>query len=220
MWNFVMMPQNMPFCVAITVVLMIALLEGVGVFLGAGVSTFLENLVPSFDFDVDTPDLEASSALGKALSWLNIGKVPVLVWIIINLLIFGFIGLMIQGISEATVGYLLPASLASLASMVIALPLVRTCINGLAAIMPEDETNAVSMDDFIGKVAVITLGKASYNRPARAKVKDRFGKSHYILVAPDNEGDNFKQGESVLIIKRDSAIYKCIENNHELLAHH
>lgn len=83
--------------------------------------------------------------------------------------------------------------------------------------MPKDETEAVSTDSFVGRIALITLGKAEKGNPAQARLKDRFGKSHYIMVEPETEDVVFEQGEQVLLITKSSAVFLAIKNTKDVL---
>jgi hypothetical protein len=66
-------------------------------------------------------------------------------------------------------------------------------------------------------VAVITLGKATKGKPAQAKLKDKFGTTHYIMVEPDLEDDTFLQGDPVLIVRQAGAVYTGIANSVAIL---
>ncbi|MEZ5581571.1 MAG: DUF1449 family protein [Candidatus Competibacteraceae bacterium] len=46
-------------------------------------------------------------------------------------------------------------------------------------------------NQFIGRVAVITLGTAGYDSPAQAKLRDQHGQTHYIMTAPDQPKNAF-----------------------------
>ncbi len=52
MLEFVTLSQNIPFTVAITVVIIIAFLEGVSSLLGAGISSLINSLFVDTDFDI------------------------------------------------------------------------------------------------------------------------------------------------------------------------
>jgi hypothetical protein len=46
------------------------------------------------------------------------------------------------------------------------------------------------------------LGTASCDLPARARVRDAFGHSHYALVAPHVAGEALHEGDEILLIGR------------------
>jgi hypothetical protein len=81
-------------------------------------------------------------------------------------------------------------------------------------VIPKDETEVVSENSFIGRVAVITLGEALRGKPAEAKLTDQFGQDHYLMVEPDQEIETFPQGTEVLIVRRQGAVFTGITNPH------
>ncbi len=219
MFEFITATENMAFSVALLVVLIIAALEGVGALFGAGLSNVLSSVLPDSDlpFGVDAPDLDSPSSLGRILSWLRVGQVPVLILLIVFLVSFGIGGLIIQQLAMGAFGSLLPGALASIPALALTFPAVRVFGGALNRIVPKDETSAVSPDSFVGRIAVLTLGQAERGCAAQAKVKDRHGQHHYIMVEPDNDGDVFQQGEKVLLVRRDSGSFFAIPNKNELL---
>lgn len=215
MLEFISAPENLPFSVALAVMFGIAFLEGITALLGAGLSSLIETLIPNFeaDADINSPDYQSASPFSKLLSWLRIGEVPVLMLFIVFLTAFGLIGLGIQSGAERITGSLVSASLATIPALLLSLPTVRLFGGVLARIIPNDETDAVPEDSFIGRVAKITLGKAETGSPAQAKLKDEHGQTHYIMVEPDLQDDAFNAGSSVILVSRIGATFKAIANN-------
>jgi hypothetical protein len=191
-------PENLPFTVAISVMVAIALAEGVALLLGIGLSETIDTLLPEVDLDIGAaPD--GASAFTRLLGWLHVGRVPVLMILIVFLTAFGIIGLALQSAASSIVGSYMPGWLASIPTFFLSLPVVRGGAGLLAIIMPGDETDAVSENTFIGRTATITLGRAQLGKPAEAKLSDEHGHTHYIMIEPDKEGITFEQGTSVLI---------------------
>lgn len=225
--EFIFAAQNTPFAVALVLMFLIALLEGVTTFLGAGVSGLLDSLLPEMDFDLDvdldvdadinSPELHAGSALTKLLGWLRFGQVPALVIFVIFLTAFGLIGYILQAFSSELLGRLLPALPASGIAIIGAIPFVRIGAGILAKIMPKDETDAVSEQTFIGLIAVITLGTARPGKPAQGKLKDRHGQTHYIMIEPDEAQEEFSQGTEVLLVQQQGASFRAIRNTSSAL---
>lgn len=218
MLEFITSPENIPFAVSLLILLIIATLEGVGAVFGAGISSVFNGLFPDTNIAIDGPDLDSPGIIGRVLSWLRVGQVPILVLIVVFLVGFGISGLILQKFLLLTFGFMLPAAIASIIAFVISIPTVRVLGSGLNRIIPKDETSAVSEDTFIGRVAVITLGESKKNNPAEGKVKDSFGKSHYILIEPDNEEDLFVQGSEVLLVRKDSSKFYAIENKNQIMS--
>ena len=208
--------SNLPFTVALAVMFVIAVMEGAALLLGIGLSDVFDAMLPDMDIDLDV-GVEASgaSAFTRLLGWLHVGRVPILMLLIVFLTAFGLIGLALQGMTKAVIGGFLPAWLASIPTFALALPVVRVSGGILAAIMPTDETDAVSEATFIGRVATVTLGTAAPGSPAEAKLTDEHGYTHYIMLEPDREGVEFTQGTSVLVTEKKGSTFRGIISDSE-----
>lgn len=225
MFSFVLEPENLPFAVALAVMFGIALLEGISTLLGAALSGVIDAMLPDIpeapnpgiDLDVDIPDGEAPYALSRFLSWLRVGEVPVLMLIVVFLTAFGLVGLALQNFANNILGFLVPGYLMAIPAMLLSLPVVRVFGGVLSRVMPSDETEAVSADSLIGRIATITIGEASGGRPAEARVTDKYGTGHLLMVEPDLVEDSFSAGEEVLLIKREGAVYKVITPSSSML---
>ena len=111
MFDFLLATENLPFTVALSVMFGIAFLEGVTVLMGFALSGMLDTLLPDMDFDIEADlysELEAPSPFSRLLSWLRVGKVPMLMLLIIFLTAFGLIGLALQSILHSSFDFLLP----------------------------------------------------------------------------------------------------------------
>ncbi len=219
MIEFITASENIPFAVALAVMFGIALLEGIASLFGAGFSSFLDSLFPEFDANVDLDESEvtAPNTLSRLLSWLRVGRVPILMLLVVFLTAYGLMGLGVQWLAEETYGALLSGWLASIPAMLIAVPTVSICGGLLDRFMPSDETEAVSEKTFIGRIATITLGTAKVGSAAEAKVKDRYGHHHYLMIEPDSTEDDFQTGENILIVKKEGAVFKGIRNTSNVL---
>ena len=215
MFDFLLATENLPFTVALSVMFGIAFLEGVTVLMGFALSGMLDTLLPDMDFDIEADlysELEAPSPFSRLLSWLRVGKVPMLMLLIIFLTAFGLIGLALQSILHSSFDFLLPNWLMSIPATVLALPVVRVFGGVLNRFMPNDETDAVSIDSLVGRVATITLGTAASGSAAEARVRDVHGTTHYVMVEPDVASDSFSTQSSVLLVRNEGAIFKAITN--------
>ena len=72
------------------------------------------------------------------------------------------------------------------------LPIVRILGAGLARLIPQDQTYAVSFDSLVGRIATIVTGTARQGYPAQAKVPNEHGQTLYVMVEPDTEGMTFQ----------------------------
>lgn len=219
MIEFISATSNLPFSIALAIMLIIAILEGVGTLLGMGISSLIDGMLPDFDvdFDADLPDGDSSFAMSRLLGWLRFGKVPALILLVVFLTAFGLIGLGIQRAVQTTFGFLMPSALACLLAFTASLPVVRILGGGLSRILPKDETSAVSEKTYIGRVAIITLGTARRGSPAEAKLHDQHGQSHYVMIEPDIPDEEFRQGDQILVISKAGNCYRGIRNASENL---
>lgn len=214
--------HNLPFAVAACLVGLIALVEAAGLLFGFSASNAIDSQIPDLDGDVfDAPvsaheaDVHASESVGplsQVLSWLTIGRVPILILLVVFLLAFALTGFVVQGIVAAVAGAALPPLLASLPALVVAVPAVRYAGLGLARIMPKEESDAVSQSSFVGRIAVVTGGLARRGLAAEAKLKDAHGHTHYIRVEPDEDAATFAPGVEVLIVHHSGSVYRVIAN--------
>ena len=236
---------NVPFSIALGIVLLMGGLEVVSLLLG-GVSSLLSVDGPDVPHDVHIGHIDAGHAdvsfdaghmdaahgdmahadhadhahgdfdgdvgvFGQIMSWLHMGEIPVTVLAMVFLLAFSVSGLGIQNMLNARFGTLLPASIAVWPAGIIALLSTRVCGGLLKPILPREETAAVSQESFVGCAARINIGTARPGKPAEARVTDKFGHTHYVMVEPEHD-EEFKAGSPVLIIKRHDHIYRVIDN--------
>lgn len=218
-------PENFLFSLSLTLMVGIGVLEGVMTVMGLGLSSLLDHLlpdqiVPEIDVDADLAvdgDLGSPSALSRLLGWLHVGKVPLLILLVAFLMSFGVAGLVLQGAARGFLGGFLPGWIMAAPALAIALPGTRLFGSVLSRVFPSDETTAVAENDFIGLMATITLGTAAPGSPAEARLTDRHGQSHYLMLEPDLETESFGTGETVLLISRAGSVFKAIRNTSDAL---
>jgi hypothetical protein len=78
----------------------------------------------------------------NAISWINVGGVPLLIFLLLLLGAFSITGFLIQDIARMVTGPL-PATVASLGAVVVSIPLVRAASGAIARVIPKDESYAV-----------------------------------------------------------------------------
>lgn len=190
MWELLNTPAFAPFAIAGLVLVILLAIEMLG-FLFGGMSGFLDSLLPDAladaDFDADLGmDADADLSLGlKALDWLYVGRIPTMILLILFIASFCIAGYVIQQISFAILGHYLSPWLASLDALVISFPLLKVVAALIYRIIPKDESTAVTGDSLVGSSARILLGYASIGSPAQAKLTDKYGQTHYVMVEPD-----------------------------------
>jgi membrane protein implicated in regulation of membrane protease activity len=192
MFEFILAPENLPFSVALLVMLLIGVVEALG--LGAS----------AVQLDADT-DVGADG--GDLLGWLGVGRVPLLMLLVLFLGLFGLIGITIQQIAASLAGVPMAPWNAAAIAFVATLPLLGVAARAVARIVPQDETTAVSLDSLLGKRATVTVGIARRGSPAQARVRDVHGQPHYVMIEPNDDMHLVGEGETVLLVRREGNIF-------------
>ncbi|WOO40046.1 OB-fold-containig protein [Rubellicoccus peritrichatus] len=228
-------PENLPFAVALGLFFVIGILQTVSLFTGISLFGWIDDLLPdldavggdldlevggdidvdadvNIDADADTgPDsVSEASFIAQVFAWMNFGKVPFIITFLLFLFLFSFFGYNIQlSLKEMGLGLAPPLLLSPIALVAAILPLKWG--NGiLGRVIPKDETNAVSSHTFVGRIAKITIGEATHDKPAEAKLRGPLGRTHYVMVLADRENVNFKQGDHVLLVDQKGPNFTCI----------
>ncbi len=193
---------NLLYSSAIIFVLCLALLEGVGLLVGLSIASALDDLLP-IDLDIDTE--LTSGGLNAIIGWLYLHRLPFLVWLLLFLTSFGMAGLSINYIS------VLPSLISFPIALLFAIFSCRVVGKKIASIMPKNESSAISSHSFSGKVATITVGKASKGNAAEAVLQDEFNQKHYLMVEPEEQDQEFIQGTKVVLIEKLQNSWLAIE---------
>ncbi|QSR17774.1 OB-fold-containig protein [Novosphingobium sp. KA1] len=206
-------PGNLPFSVALAVVALLAVLQFVGL---------ADLMGADLDLDVDGP---AGGHLGGhagghgggnvaldggLISIVGLGRMPFMMWLMLLLSLFAVIGLAGQQFLAALTGAPWSAWLVGPVAGLAALPVTGLVARPIGRLLPRDETTAIDRIELVGREAEIVIGTASRGSPARARVSDRFGQQHHVMLEPDNEGQRFAEGEKVLIVRREGELFKAI----------
>jgi hypothetical protein len=199
--------ETAPFAVALGLTLAIAFIELLGLVFGAQPSAMVDSALP--DFDADMPEMELGP-LSQSLSWLSFGKLPALVVLILISASFGLIGFAGQEALRRVIGFAISPWIASIPAAFGAAFVTRHAGLALARIMPKEESDAVSTKAFVGRVATVFRGVAATGHPAEAKLTDIHGKTHYVLIEPDEGEASMPEGSEVVIISQSGPVYRAI----------
>lgn len=180
---------NLPFAAALVLMLLLGLVQVLG--LGSALG----------DTDLDA-DADGGVADGL-LSFLGIGRLPFMIWLVCFLLAFAGLGVGIQAFADGLLGEPLDRWVAAAIAAVVGLPVTGVLVRPIAAILPGDETTAVGLDSLVGRRAKIVTGRAAAGHPARAEVHDHHGQPHYVMVEPHEEGSEMLEGDEVLLVRRE-----------------
>jgi Protein of unknown function (DUF1449) len=187
--------ETWPFTVATFLVLMIAIIEGVAMVVGANLSEWIQHALPDPWDSIHGP-------FDNLLGWLHIGRVPFLVLLVLFLSGFAITGFALNIVVQHTFGFWVPPLISAPLAFFAALPIVRILGAGLARLIPHDQTFAVSFESLVGRIATIVSGTARPGYPAQARVLNEHGQNIYVMVEPEIEGIAFASGERILLKKQ------------------
>ena len=203
----VMAPEVRPFAIAAAMILIVGTLEVVTMLVGASMS---EMLGTSIDFSHPS-----DNGVINAISWINVGGVPLLIFLLLALGAFSITGFLIQDVARMVAGPL-PASLASLAAMVVSVPVVRGASRGIARIIPKDESYVVGLGDLVGRVGQVVVGPLDQGPPGRVSVADIHGNRHFVLAVAAPDSEPLPQGTLVLLVDRVDTRFVAVKADDEL----
>lgn len=205
-------PENVVFAWALGLLVVLGTLQLVLFLFGLGLSSLFDHVLPDLHFDADAP-----SGLESILSLLGLGKVPLAVSLLLFLFLFSFVGYNLQLVLAATPLGALSALPAAGAAFVTTLPLLRLATDGVARVIPRDETLAVSEKTFVGRIARITLGTVTRERSSEARLEDDHGHAHYVQVIAEDDGDSFEAGDEVIIVRQEGSRFTVVRGPQTLL---
>jgi Protein of unknown function (DUF1449) len=193
--DILLAPDVRPFAIAAAIMIALAAIELLTTMVGYSISQIVGK-------DIDLP-AESDHGLPGLMLWINAGRVPLLVLICLSLGIFSIEGFLLQGIAHR-IGIPVPAWIAALVAIVGTLPVVRITSRAISRIVPRDETYAVDEADFVGHVAVVSIGPLDQGLPGRVRLKDTFGNWHTVAARASQDSKPIAVGASVLLVDRDS----------------
>jgi hypothetical protein len=204
-------PGTMPFLIAAGVLFGLIALEMLTMLLGAPLSHWfhIDHAAPP-DHGIEYAHPPTSPAdhvppeprgtAGTVLDWLNVGRVPIVVLLMVVLAAFAAAGFFLQAVLAALVAPL-PWPAASVAALAAALPATRATSRLVARLLPRDETYSTSEAELIGLTGEVTLGPARAGVVAKARFRDRHGNTHFTRIEPFEAGDTIEPGAIVLAIE-------------------
>lgn len=198
-------PHNLPFLIALIAPVLISVLQIVGL------GDFFEGAEADIEFDVDADAIGegaiSSGWLEGAFSLLGLGRVPFLIWLMLLMFVFAAIGVAGQEFATALLGKPFDALTAGALAGLAALPVNGALTRPLARLLPQDETSAVTLDTLVRRDAQIQIGTARTGSPARSKVIDVFGQPHFVMVEPHDPGAEMREGDTVLLVRREGETF-------------
>ena len=193
--DILLAPDVRPFAISAAIMLTLGGIELLTMIVGFSISELIGK-----DFALET---ESHSAIGGLFLWINAGRLPLLILMILALGVFAITGFLLQAIAHS-VGTAVPVTLAALAAMAISLPAIRVTSRGIARIIPRDETYVVDEADFVGHVGEVSIGPLDQGLPGKVRLKDVFGNWHSVAARASPDSTPLPVGASVLLVDRDT----------------
>jgi Inner membrane protein YqiJ, N-terminal/Inner membrane protein YqiJ, OB-fold len=207
--DILLAPDVRPFAIAAAIMVTLGGIELLTMIVGFSISELIGK-----DFALEA---ESHSAIGGLFLWINAGRLPLLILMILALGVFAIAGFLLQAIAHS-VGTAVPVTLAALAAAAISLPAIRVTSRGIAHIIPRDETYVVDEADFVGHVAEVSIGPLDQGLPGRVRLKDVFGNWHSLVARASPESTPLPVGASVLLVDRDTKSFIAISAPTDLIA--
>lgn len=206
--DILLAPDVRPFAVAAAIMVSLGGIELLTMIVGFSISELVGH-----DFALDS---ETHSTIGGLFLWINAGRLPLLILLILALGIFSIAGFLLQAIAHGA-GATLPVSIAALAAVGLSLPAIRVTSRAVARIIPRDETYAVNEADFVGHVAEVAIGPLDQGLPGRVRLKDVFGNWHSVAARASPDSAPLPVGARVLLVDRDTRSFIAISAPTDLI---
>jgi hypothetical protein len=207
--NILLAPDVRPFAIAAAIMMALGAIELLTSLVGFSLTEFVGK-----DVGVEA---DSHTGLGGLFLWINAGRLPLLILIILALGVFSIEGFLLQGVAHM-IGAAVPVAIAALVAAAGSIPVIRTTSRGLSRIIPRDETYAVSESDFVGKVAMVSIGPLDQGLPGRVRLKDVFGNWHTVAARASPDSAPLPVGASVLLVDRDARGFIAISAPADLIA--
>jgi hypothetical protein len=204
--DLLLAPEARPFAIATLILIGLVGVEMVALLSGLSASHWIGK---SAEPDSDTH-------IGNFLDWLNAGRVPLLVLIMLALGAFAALGFALEAVARA-VWMPLPALAASVIALAGAVPVVRSTSRAIAHLVPRDETYAVDPADFVGRTAEVTMGPLDDGLPGRVKLRDAHGNWHFPRARAAKGHGPMGIGATVLLVDREGTAFLAVPAPNDLL---
>ena len=207
--DILLAPDVRPFAVAAAIMVTLGGIEVLSMLIGFSIGEWFGNDV--------AVEADSHNILGGLFLWVNAGRLPFLILIILALGLFSIIGFLLHGIAHGA-GITVPAWISALAAGAVSVPLIRTTSRGIARVIPRDESYAVDEADFVGHVGEVSIGPLDQGLPGRVRLKDVFGNWHTVSARASPDVQALPVGASVLLVDRDAKGFIAISAPADLIA--
>ncbi len=192
--EFFLHPHNIVFTAGYGILLLMLVLELAALLMGMSFLNMGDDVI---DFDVDEP----GSILG-AMSFLNLDKVPLMIWLATLVFFFASAGLSINFTSSSLFAMVLPTLLSVPIAAFIGLALTKRFATVFSNVVPKNESYHISEDEYPDYIATISVGTAKQALAARATFTDKYNTKHTISVIPLPGSPDIEQGTQVVLVQK------------------
>jgi len=189
----------LPFSVSAGVLLGLVAIEVATAVLGKPASAAIDELADMAGHDHAPVAAHDAGAFGSILDWLNRGRVPLLILLMLLLAGFAVAGFVLQAIA-GWVRAPLPWPFAVSAAAILALPATRRASIVIGWLMPRDETYVIDHGGLIGLTGTVTLGPARAGAVAKARFVDAHGNTHFPRIEPVDSSESIAADQTVLAV--------------------
>ncbi|WP_143871411.1 OB-fold-containig protein [Catenovulum sediminis] len=201
MLEFLLADANVIYSSALALLLALAIFEGGAQLVGFGILSLVDDALPDIDLQSEM-DAASLGTLAALMSWLNLGRLPFMMWLTLFLSSFAISGLAIQMLSIKLSNTFLPNLLALPLCLFFTVFSLHHLGHKLLQVLPKNESSAVSHQTFIGMAGRIIRGTARADFPAEAEIVDQFKQKHFVMVAP--EAHELPTGCQIVIVERSA----------------
>lgn len=187
-------PENGPFIYALVIVALLSFLVVAGTLLGM-------IHLPEADADLEV-DWGEGHFGDHVLEFLGVASMPMSLFMLLGSCTFFVTGYSIQLISRNSTGHFLSGWMAIVPALIVTIMVCRGVGKVFAKTQFKLHTTAVASDSFLYRLVVIHHGTAKKGLAAEAKLVDEHGQTHYCLVEPRDDGQEFPQGSEVVLVER------------------
>lgn len=209
MFAFLVAQPNLPYAICLALVITFAIFEIVALFAGISLSNVVDTWAP-WGMDQDLAEGNKHSLM----EWLSLDKLPLVIWFLLAVISFCIAG---YGLNLASIFYhsiYIPEVFTMPIAMVIACISCRYLGVLLAKYVVKRPLHNLKNEDLSGCLGTITLGCAMKGNPGEAVVKDSYQSRHYVLVEPDIEGVEFKEGSQVVLLRNHGRVWSATQFNY------
>ena len=201
-------PAAKPFAIASLILCGLIAVEMISMIIGHPMSQWFDHS--------GHPEGDGHGSLFGALDWLNAGRVPLMILIMLALGAFALTGFIIVAAARMLL-IPLPAIVSSAIALAVTVPVVRSTSRAISRIIPRDETYAVDEGDFIGRTAEVTVGPLDEGLPGRVKLRDAHGNWHFLRARAAKGQSPMAVGSTVLLVDREGSAFLAVPAPDDLL---